>query len=182
MWRWVALLGLLGAAGGVGYAYWDVIVPGPRRAPIPVGTPTKLDGKRVPGFALPGLVGEGFAARDLITAKRPILVKFWGSWGPSCILEHPVLMELQASNIPLWSIVFRDTRANALDYLERNGNPYARVALDAAGRAALDWGVTEVPATFLVDGDGIVRWHFAGPLTQAMVARVVKPLIERYAQ
>jgi len=177
----VAVLVLLGAAGGGLYAYWDVLVPRANTVVAGQGSPSRLLGARVPGFYLPGLLGEGFAARDLITGRQPRLVKFWGSWSPACILEHPVLMELQASRVEVWSIVFRDTRTNALDYLERNGNPYARVAFDAAGRAASDWGVKEVPATFLVDGEGIVRWHHSGPLTPRIVASQVRPLLERYA-
>lgn len=181
MLRALVVLVLLGAAGTGTIVYWDAIVSGSSQPTNLRGSPTRLESQRVPGFALPGLLGQGFAARDLITSKQPILVKFWGSWGPTCILEHPLLMELQAENIPVWSIVFRDTRTNALDYLERNGNPYARVAFDAGGRVASDWGVTGVPATFLVDGEGVVRWHLAGPLTPQIVARQLKPLLDRYA-
>ena len=50
-----------------------------------------------------------------------------------------------------------------------------------AGRVASDWGVTATPSTFLVDGEGIVRWHRAGPLTQQIIARELLPLLQRYA-
>jgi len=179
MFKLLGVLAVLLAAGAAVYAYWDILVPPTGRPAVPRGSPTWLLDKRVPGFSLPGLVGPGFAARDLLAAKRPMLVKFWGSWSPSCIQEYPLLMELQAARIEMWAIAFRDSRTNALDYLERNGNPYARVAYDAAGRVASDWEVTSTPSTFLVDGDGFVRWHHAGPLTGQIVSRELRPMLER---
>jgi cytochrome c biogenesis protein CcmG/thiol:disulfide interchange protein DsbE len=171
-------------AGGIGlFMYWDVFVPPSTQLPAQMrGSSTKLADKRVPGFSLPGLVGPGFEAAALMTSKKPILVKFWGPWSAQCIQEYPLLMELQAARVEMWGIAFRDNRTNALDYLERNGNPYARVAHDPAGRVASDWGVTSAPSTFLVDGEGIVRWHRAGPLTSQIMAREIWPLLERFSQ
>lgn len=175
----LGVLALLGTAGVLLFAFWDDLVPPSNRPAALRGSPTRLQDQRVPGFTLPGLVGPGFDARDLLLSKRPLLIKFWGSWSPACILEHPQLMELQSARVEMWGNAFRDSRTNALDYLERNGNPYARVALDAGGRIASVWGVTSAPSTFLVDGDGIVRWHRAGPLTELIVARELWPMLDR---
>lgn len=177
----LVVLVLLGAASLGLYQYRDALMPPSLLHESTRGSSTRLQDKRVPGFSLPGLAGPGFEARDLLNSRKPLLVVFWGSWSPNVILAYPVLMEMQASRIEMWSIVFRDTRTNALDFLERNGNPFARVALDRAGRVASDWGVTQVPAVFLVDGEGIVRWYYAGPLTPQVVQRQIRPLLERYA-
>lgn len=181
MLKLLVVLALLGVAGFGLYSYREALIPPSMLQESARGGNTRLQDKRVPGFSLPGLVGPGFEARDLLTSKKPMLVIFWGSWSPNVILEYPVLMEMQASRIEMWAIVFRDTRTNALDFLERNGNPFARVAFDGAGRVASDWGVGEVPAAFLVDGEGIVRWYFAGPMTPQVVQRQVRPLLERWA-
>ncbi len=180
MFKVLAVLVLLGAAALGAYMYRDVLLPPGGGEVAPGGTKTRLQDQRVPGFSLPGLVGPGFEARDLLTRRKPVLIKFWGSWSPAVIQEYPVLMAMQASRIEMWAINFRDTRTKALEFLERNGNPFARVAFDAAGRVASDWGVGEVPATFLVDGEGIVRWAHAGPLTEAIVENEVRPLLERW--
>jgi cytochrome c biogenesis protein CcmG/thiol:disulfide interchange protein DsbE len=45
---------------------------------------------------------------------------------------------------------------------------------------AIDWGLTGVPETFLVDGDGFVRWHMSGPITTAMIAQQIEPLMKKY--
>ena len=175
-----AVVALLVAGIGI-YVWWDRLVPPSGQVSMQYATPTRLQDKRVPGFSLPGLIDRGFEARDLLFAKKPTIVKFWGPWSSACILEYPILLELQAARVEVWAIAFRDSRTNALDYLERNGNPYTRVAYDAAGRVASDWGVTSAPSTFLVDGEGFVRWHRAGPLTPQIVARELRPLLERFA-
>lgn len=174
------MLLIVAGAGGALYYYraallWEVNQIAPLQ-----GSPTRLHDRRVPGFTLPGLVGPGFEARNLLGARKPMVIKFWGSWSPAVIQEYPLLLELQASRVEMWAIAFRDSRTKALDYLERNGNPYARVAFDAAGRVASDWGVDGVPSTFVVDGDGIVRWYFAGPLTPQVVEKQLRPMLERY--
>ncbi len=177
----LGVLAVLLAAGIAVYVFWDEFVPRPATPAALRGSPTRLQDQRVPGFTLPGLVGQGFETRDLLTRRKPIVVKFWGTWSPACILEYPVLMDLQASRVEMWGVAFRDSRTNALDYLERNGNPYARVAHDVAGRVASDWGVTSAPSAFLVDGEGIVRWAHKGPLTPQIVARELLPMMERYS-
>ena len=181
MFKLLGVLAVLLAAGIGIYAYCDILIGQPRQQTAFGGSATRLQDKRVPGFLLPGLVGPGFETRDLLGAGRPIVVKFWGSWSPACIQEYPLLNDLKESQVEMWAIAFRDSRTNALDYLERNGNPYGRVAFDAVGRVASDWGVTTAPSTFLVDGEGIVRWHRAGPLTQQIISRELLPLLQRYA-
>ena len=181
MFKLLGLFAMLSAAGFGVYAYWDVLMGQPRQQGASRGDPSPLMDKRVPGFSLPGLVGQGLETRDLLVAGKPIVVKFWGSWSPAGILEYPLINELKEARVEIWSIAFRDSRTKALDYLERNGNPYDRVAFDVAGRVASDWGVTAAPSTFLIDGEGFVRWHRAGPLTQQIITRELMPMFRRYS-
>jgi cytochrome c biogenesis protein CcmG/thiol:disulfide interchange protein DsbE len=148
----------------------------------PHGVPTMLLNRRVPGFRLPGLASAGFASTDLFALGHPVLVNFWATWCPPCIEEHPVLMAMQAQKIPIWGIVYKDKAEAALDYLRSRGNPYVRNAIDAPGRVAIDWGLTGVPETFLVDGDGFVRWHMSGAITRKMVAEQIEPLMKKYSR
>jgi cytochrome c biogenesis protein CcmG/thiol:disulfide interchange protein DsbE len=167
------------AVGGVGF--WVALRRMQSGRFDPRGVPSILTNKRVPGFRLPGLPGEGFSSVDLMSTGRPTLVNFWASWCPPCIQEHPVLMELQAAGVQIWGIAYKDNRSNSLDFLERNGNPFVRSAADAPGRVAIDWGLTGVPETFLVDGEGYVRWRMTGPLTREIVERQLKPQLAKYA-
>lgn len=99
---------------------------------------------------------------DLATGKVT-LVNFWASWCPPCRAEHPKLLEL-AEEHNIIGINFKDTARAASKYLNDDGNPFSGVAFDPQGRTAIDWGVTAPPETFILDGDGMVLYRFAGPL------------------
>ncbi len=170
------VVALAGLGGGGWYAWRQWLRGGPDMR----GTPSVLSGKRIPGFRLPGISGDGFQAVDIFNGGKPVLVHFWASWSQPCVTEHPVLLELKAAGMPLWGVAFKDKRSSALQFLEREGDPYSRSAIDEPGRTAIDWGVETVPETFLVDGDGYVRWHVDGPLTSDMVAQQIIPLIRKY--
>jgi cytochrome c biogenesis protein CcmG, thiol:disulfide interchange protein DsbE len=92
------------------------------------------------------------------------LVNFWASWCPPCRAEHPRLLDMAGRGIAVVGVNFRDTETEATKYLEEDGNPFVAVAFDPEGRSAADWGVTALPETFIVDGDGTVLFRFAGPL------------------
>lgn len=132
------------------------------------------------GLTLPDAGGTDHALVDYL--GKPLVVNFWATWCPPCIEEHPVLMAMQAQKIPIWGIVYKDKAEAALDYLRTRGNPYVRNAIDAPGRVAIDWGLTGVPETFLVDGDGFVRWHMSGAISRKMVAEQIEPLMKKYSR
>src|SRR3546814_2044095 len=71
----------------------------------------------------------------------------------------------------------RDKPEDAAAWLAELGNPYQRIGADP-GRAAVEWGVTGVPETFIVDSAGRIRWHHRGPLVPKIIERDVKPLLE----
>ena len=140
-----------------------------------------LLGKPVPDFALPPLDNGQGVARANLAGGHPVLINFFASWCIPCRIEHPELMRLSQEGLALWGIAYKDKPDAARAFLARNGNPFARVAQDEPGRAAIEWGVTGVPETFLVDGAGIVRWRFPGPLTPEIVAGRLRPALRAAA-
>jgi cytochrome c biogenesis protein CcmG/thiol:disulfide interchange protein DsbE len=80
-------------------------------------------------------------------------------------------MELsKRSDIRVFGLNYKDEPENARRFLGVLGQPYAAAVADESGRAAVDWGVYGVPETFIVDGDGIIRFKWIGPLTPEAVA------------
>ena len=148
----------------------------------PHALPSPLIGKRPPAFALPGINGApGFANTDLTTPPKPMLVNWFASWCAPCLQEAPMLGALAKSGLVIWGIAYQDTPANLATYLTTNGNPYARLATDASGLAAINWGVYGVPETYLIDKTGIVRWRYAGALTDDVAANTLMPLLRQYS-
>ena len=67
-------------------------------------------------------------------------------------------------------------------WLARHGDPYERIGADRDGRVSIDWGVYGVPETFVVDGDGRIRFRHAGPITPDLVENTVLPLLGELQQ
>ncbi|MBC8037894.1 MAG: DsbE family thiol:disulfide interchange protein [Rhizobiales bacterium] len=134
----------------------------------PSDIPSALIGKPVPDVSLPAIEGMDVPAFDTASLKAGSItvVNVWGSWCGPCRVEHPLLLELaKRSDIRLFGINYQDEPGNARRFLGTLGQPFAAIVVDRAGRAALDWGVYGVPETFIVDGAGLIRYKWIGPLT-----------------
>jgi cytochrome c biogenesis protein CcmG, thiol:disulfide interchange protein DsbE len=154
------------------------------RGSDPSIVPSALVGQPAPEFALPPLKGlglPGLARRDLGKGKVT-LVNVWASWCGPCRLEHPVLMELaKRKDLVLAGINYKDEPGNALRFLKSLGIPYATVGVDRNGRASIDWGVYGVPETFVVDGQGIIRFKWVGPISDAAAKAKLEAAIKAAA-
>lgn len=167
------------AAGAATLAGLDILarMGDGRFDPHEVGTPA-LD-RPVPEFGLPGQApGRGFSSADLRHGAGPVLVNFFASWCVPCLAEADMLAEV-AARVPIWGVAYKDAPAMAASFVARTGDVYARIGADRAGTVAIDWGVTGVPESFLVDRTGIIRGHWAGGLTDANVEGVLLPLLAR---
>jgi cytochrome c biogenesis protein CcmG/thiol:disulfide interchange protein DsbE len=114
-------------------------------------------------------------------AKAPLVVNFFASWCVPCAEEADVLGALGAQGVPIWGIVYEDKPDATKKYLNQYGTPYQRLANDADGHVAIDWGVDGVPESFVVDRAGIVRWHKSGPLTDDSVRDELRPALRAIA-
>ena len=149
--------------------------------------PSPLVGHPAPAFdlkPLPNSDKPGLSAADL-RQGRLTLVNFFASWCGPCRLEHPVLIkiaaneQLKALGLRLVGINYKDEPANALTFLGELGNPFAAIGDDITGRVGIDWGVTGVPETFLIRGDGTVAFKYTGPITERVLNETLLPEIEK---
>lgn len=140
--------------------------------------PSPLVGKPMPAFVGTTLEGDTFSSADL--AGRPAIVNFWASYCiPSCVDEHPVLLDLAARHggeLQMVGVLVNDTPDGARGFLARYGQVSWPNVLNADGGISIDYGVTGPPETFFVDSQGIVVARHVGPLTNAVVARELAAL------
>ena len=133
--------------------------------------PSVLIGKPAPDFDLPAIDGlntPSFSRADLMKGSVSI-VNIWASWCVPCREEHPLLLALaKRSDIHIYGINNKDATEDAKKFLTEFGNPFAAIAADSAGRATIDWGAYGVPETFIVDGNGIIRFKIIGGLGASM--------------
>jgi cytochrome c biogenesis protein CcmG/thiol:disulfide interchange protein DsbE len=180
--RRALLLAPLGVAAIGGTAFWLLLQRMGAGTYDPHGVPSMLIGKQVPDFSLPGLLpDQGFSSGDIIAGGRPALINFFASWCVPCVQEAPVLMTLKQQGTPIWGIAYKDKTDAATDFLHRNGDPYTRIACDAPGTTAINFGLYGVPETYVVDRAGIVRWRWAGGLSDDIVQQSLAPLLQSLA-
>lgn len=182
--RWM-LFAPLGLAVGAGAGFYAMLRGLQTGDYDPRGVPSALIGRPPPEFSLPPLEAAGLPALTSADLRaplpRPVIVNFWASWCVPCIVEHPVLMRLSREGVPVLGINYKDRANDAAAFLQRHGNPYARLGRDEPGRTAIDWGVYGVPETYLIDRQGLIRWRFAGPVTPDVLDRDLRPLLRRFA-
>jgi cytochrome c biogenesis protein CcmG, thiol:disulfide interchange protein DsbE len=151
----------------------------------PSTLPSALIGKRVPVFVLPAIANSnipGFTSAELSTGRVSV-VNIWASWCGPCRLEHPLLMELsRRTDIRLYGINNKDKPENARRFLGTLGQPFAAIGADSSGRTTIDWGSYGVPETFIVDGKGIIRFKWIGPLSAEIMAGTFTGEIEKAKQ
>src|SRR6266849_5962683 len=146
-------LGLLGMAG---------------RPPL-VGSPA-------PEIALKDLQGQEVRLSDL--HGRVVLLNFWATWCKPCKEEMPAM---QASYDKLRDQGFVVLAVNELEDVEkvaehiRTHRHTFLVVMDHDNRVANQYGVVGLPASFLIDRQGIVREHiFGNLLTEERISELVR--------
>ncbi len=146
--------------------------------------PTALLDKPAPQFDLPPIEGLpetlGFSTADLM--GQPSVVNIFASWCLPCLAEHPLITRLADEGYAVYGIDYRDEAKYVIRWLERHGNPYARIGFDEDARGSIEWGVTGVPETFVLDRDGNIRHKIVGPMTPAILRREVLPLLQELAK
>ncbi len=152
----------------------------------PSRLPSALIGHPAPKTDLPPLAGLARDGKDvpgLSNAAFPgevTLVNVWASWCIPCADEVPYLEQLSKDKrIKLVGINYKDPTDNARRFLNRYGNPFVAVGVDASGRTSIDWGVYGVPETYLIGRDGTIAYKLVGPVTAENLAQALNPEIAK---
>lgn len=144
--------------------------------------PSAMIEKPAPSFDLAGLGDRKPLALDALKG-HPFVINFFASWCVPCRIEHPLLMRMAAQNhVPLYGIAYKDKPDDSTRLLTTFGDPYRQVGVDRDGRVGLNFGVYGVPETYVIDGAGIIRRRFVGPLTADIVDKELLPLLKQLGQ
>ncbi len=96
-----------------------------------------------------------------------VLVNFWATWCPPCIIEMPSMQRLKDK------LAGRPFRILAVNVKESEGTIWKfhklvkvdfPLLLDRDGRASEDWQVVVYPSSYLVDATGRIRYQVTGML------------------
>jgi cytochrome c biogenesis protein CcmG/thiol:disulfide interchange protein DsbE len=145
----------------------------------PRALPSTMPGKDAPTFALPMLEADD-TIRLADHRGEVVVLNFWASWCLPCRVEHPDLLQAarlyQARGVRFYGLLYNDIPRNALAWLDELGSVYPSL-LDDGTRTAIDYGVTAVPETFVIDRSGKVRFKKVGPVELAELRQVIEPIL-----
>jgi peroxiredoxin len=149
----LVLLGLLGMAG---------------RPPL-VGGPA-------PEIVLPDLQGKEVRLSDF--RRNIVLLNFWATWCKPCKEEMPAMQasynKLRDEGFVVLAVNELEDTEKVAEHIRTHGHTFP-VVMDHNNRVANQYGVVGLPASFLIDRQGIVREHiFGGLLTEERIAEMVR--------
>lgn len=115
---------------------------------------------------------------------KVVLINFWASWCPPCLVEMPALQQLAATygseKLVVLAVNFKESSTVVRRYVQRS-DLQLPVLLDSQGLMARQWGVTVFPTTVLVASDGRVRsvvrgeFDWSGPQASKWLQPLLAP-------
>ncbi len=126
---------------------------------------TKLDeGEAAPGFSLQTRDGTQVSLAQF--KGKTVLLNFWATWCPPCVMEMPSLSRLQtllkARGLEVVAISL-DGSWQEVEAFSGKHPLSMNLLLDAGGEVGGRYGAFRLPVTFLIDRDGKIAKTYLGP-------------------
>tara|TARA_Y100000768_G_scaffold214112_1_gene161349 strand:- start:663 stop:1181 length:519 start_codon:yes stop_codon:yes gene_type:complete len=109
---------------------------------------------------------------EIFNPNKFYLLNIWSSWCVPCRQEHPILMDLDKNKkIIVIGINYKDTKKNAIEFLEKFGNPYEKIFFDKEGVQSIEWGAYGVPESFIIYKNKILK-KYIGPMNHQSIKEI----------
>lgn len=100
---------------------------------------------------------------------KVVLVNFWATWCPPCIMEMPVFQDrfekYGGEDFVILALDADETEAPVQDFIAQNGLSFP-VVIDAGAAVYQLYQVRGLPSSFFIDEDGVVRTIHIGVMTE----------------
>lgn len=124
----------------------------------------KIKEKReAPSFSLKTLTGKQVSLSDY--KGKPVLLKFWATWCPSCVEELPQMEKFSAGKgdqLCILTLVIDGEKEKRVEGVCKKNKVTLPVLLDVKEKIARTYRVTFIPAAFLVDQAGMLVGTIVG--------------------
>jgi len=122
-------------------------------------------GYRAPDFALPGLDGQRVRLSDF-RGKKAIFLNFWATWCPPCRLEMPTMekayQEYKSRGLEVLAVSIDAGQKSVVKNFLQEFKLTFPALLDSDMEVLRLYRIFSLPATFLIDKQGIIRHRELG--------------------
>jgi peroxiredoxin len=135
-----------------------------------------LVGSPAPEIGLKDLQGQEVRLSGL--RGKIVLLNFWATWCKPCKEEMPAMQasydKLRDQGFVVLAVNELEDAQKVAEHIRSHGHTFL-VVMDHDNRVANRYGVVGLPASFLIDRQGIVREHiFGNLLTEERIAELVQ--------
>src|SRR5438309_5102541 len=138
------------------------------------------------GSPAPEIVLKDLQGRDVKLSNlrgKVVLVNFWATWCKPCKEEMPAMQasydKLRDKGFVVLAVNELEDTARVAEHIRTHGHTF-EVVMDHNNQVANMYGVVGLPASFLIDPQGIVRERIAGSLlTESRIEEMVKKYGEK---
>ncbi len=136
-------------------------------------------GKPLPEFDLrPAIESRPGAALVDFKDGTPKILNIWASWCIPCIAEAPQLEALKEQGVEIIGVAIRDKPEDVDRFVSTYGNPYTRIGADDVSAIQFEIGSSGVPESFVIDGEGVIRYQHIGDIRAEHVPMLLEKLRE----
>lgn len=146
----------------------------------PSGLAEVAAGDKAPNFVLGSVDGKSFVKLSDYSGK-PTMVAFWVSWCSHCRHEAPILNkvynDLKDKGVNVVGISVDDDIKDAQEFVKKYSVPFpnAFAGTESGMDVVEQYGVEGVPATYVLDKDGVVKAVLVGTASEeALKAELAK--------
>jgi len=131
-------------------------------------------GDKAPLFELKNLEGEKVALSDY--KGKGVILNFWGTWCNPCKEEMPDLNRMNkiyhSKGVEVLTVHVKDSPQQVKQFFsELPEEVELMVALDGSGDVMRAYNANDLPNTYVIDKNGIIKAHHKGQMSRADIKK-----------